>query len=200
MFSIMQDQRGAAEQGASGWAHTVGLARRIFLNDEGTDLMMEPIEALHTLEDKVWIDKKNVTIDEANAAFADVNDDLLYIRLVADVSKAQEFGITMLKGGRWDETKITYDVANETVHGMTENKGEGAKAKAVSGALPNEDGTITMEIYIDRSLVEAYFNDYKAISIRAYPEQKDSKAIELFAAGEVKIIELYVASMSSIFD
>lgn len=200
MFSIMQDQRGAAEQGASGWAHTVGLARRIFLNDEGTDLMMEPIEALHTLEDKVWIDKKNVSLDEANAAFADVNDDLLYIRIVADVSKAQEFGITMLKGGRWDETKITYDVANETVHGMTENKGEGAKAKAVSGALPNEDGTITMEIYIDRSLVEAYFNDYKAISIRAYPEQKDSKAIELFAAGEVTITELYVASMSSIFD
>ena len=38
MFSIMQDQCGAAEQGASGWAHTVGLARRIWLNDDGTDL------------------------------------------------------------------------------------------------------------------------------------------------------------------
>ena len=57
-----------------------------------------------------------------------------------------------------------------------------------------------MEIYIDRSLVEGFFNDYKAISIRAYPEQRDSKAIELFATGEVRILELYVASMSSIFD
>lgn len=56
MFSIVQDQRGAAEQGASGWAHTVGIARRIWLNDEGSDLMIEPIETLHTLEDKVWID------------------------------------------------------------------------------------------------------------------------------------------------
>ena len=200
MFSIMQDQRGAAEQGASGWAHTVGLARHIFLNDEGTDLMIEPIETLHTLEDKVWIDKKDVTLADANAALKEVTDDLLYIRIKADVSEASEFGITMLKGGRWDETGFRYEVGSELINGYTENKGEGAKAKAVSGVLPNEDGTITMEIYIDRSLVEGFFNDYKAISIRAYPEQRDSKAIELFATGEVRILELYVASMSSIFD
>ena len=200
MFSIMQDQRGAAEQGASGWAHTVGLARHIWLNDDGTDLCIEPIETLHTLEDKVWIDQKNISLADANAALNNVTDDMLYIRIVADVSNAQEFGITMLKGGKWDETKLYYDVANELINGSTENKGEGAKAKAVSGVLPNENGTITMEIYIDRSLVEGFFNDYKAISIRAYPEQKDSKTIELFAAGDVKIIELYVASMSSIFD
>ena len=170
------------------------------MNDDGTDLCIEPIETLHTLEDKVWIDQKNISLADANAALNNVTDDMLYIRIVADVSNAQEFGITMLKGGKWDETKLYYDVANELINGSTENKGEGAKAKAVSGVLPNENGTITMEIYIDRSLVEGFFNDYKAISIRAYPEQKDSKAIELFAAGDVKITELYVASMSSIFD
>ena len=200
MFSIMQDQRGAAEQGASGWAHTVGLARRIRLNDEGTDLMIEPIEALHTLEDKVWIDLKDVTLEEANAELANVTDDMLYIRITADVSQAQEFGITMLKGGRWDSTGFTYDVQNELIKGVTENKGAGAKSKAVSGYLPNEDGMITMEIFIDRSLVEGFFNDYKVLSIRAYPEQRDSKSIELNAVGEAALKELYVASMSSIFD
>ncbi|MCR5551995.1 MAG: GH32 C-terminal domain-containing protein, partial [Oscillospiraceae bacterium] len=200
MFSIMQDQRGAAEQGASGWAHTVGIARRIWLNDDGTDLMLEPIEALHTLEDKVWIDQTELTLDAANTALSAVEDDLLYLRIVADVSAADEFGIRMLKGGRWDETRLAYDVADEQITGFTENKGEGAKSKSVSGALPNEDGTVTIEVFIDRSLVEGFFNDYKAISIRAYPEEKDSKAIELYATGTVKIRELYVASMSSIFD
>lgn len=200
MFSIMQDQRGAAEQGASGWAHTVGIARRIWLNDDGTDLMLEPIEALHTLEDKVWIDQTDLTLDAANTALSAVEDDLLYLRIVADVSAADEFGIRMLKGGRWDETRLAYDVAGEQITGFTENKGEGAKSKSVSGALPNEDGTVTIELFIDRSLVEGFFNDYKAISIRAYPEEKDSKAIELYATGTVQIRELYVASMSSIFD
>ena len=200
MFSIMQDQRGAAEQGASGWAHTVGLARRIWLSDDGTDLMMEPIETLHTLEDKVWISETNLTMDEANAALRNVRDDMLFIRIVADVSAAQEFGVRMLQGGRWDATSLSYDAAEGIINGFTENKGEGAKAKSVSGSLPIEDGILTLEIYIDRSLVEGFFNDYKAISIRAYPEEKESKGIDLFASGDVNIRELYVASMSSIFD
>ena len=200
MFSIMQDQRGAAEQGASGWAHTVGLARRIWLNDEGTDLCIEPIEALHSLEDQVWIDKTDLTLAEANAALAEVRDDLLYIRITADVSGAKEFGIRMLKGGKWDATSLSYDAVAGQIKGFTENKGEGCKAKSVSGALPNADGALTLEIYIDRSLVEGFFNDAKAISIRAYPEEKDSKGLELFAEGNVSIRTLYVASMSSIFD
>ena len=47
---------------------------------------------------------------------------------------------------------------------------------------------------------EGFFNDEKAISIRAYPEEKDSKGLELYADGSVSVKELYVASMSSIFD
>ena len=91
-------------------------------------------------------------------------------------------------------------MATETIHGRTENKGEGAKAASVSGALPNEDGTITMEFYIDRSLVEGFFNSYKAISIWAYTEGPDSHGIDLFATGGVTIKSLYVATMGSIFD
>ena len=200
MFSIMQDQRGAAEQGASGWAHTVGLARRIWLNDEGTDLMMAPIEALHMLEEEVLVDETNLTLDAANDALAAVDEDMLYIRLVADISAVSEFGINLKQGGKWDCTTYRYDVAAETIYGKTENKGEGAKASSVSGALPNEDGRITMEIYIDRSLVEGFFNDYKAISIRAYTEEPDSHGIDLFGTGEVTIESLHVAVMGSIFD
>lgn len=199
MFSIMQDQRGAAEQGASGWAHTVGLARRVWLNDDGTDLMIAPIETLHELEEKVLIDETGLTLDGANAALASVDEDMLYIKLVADVSNADEFGINMKQGGKWDCTTYRYDVAGETIYGKTENKGEGAKSNSVSGALPNEDGKIEMEIYIDRSLVEGFFNDYKAISIRAYTEGPDSHGIDLFSTGNVTIESLYVAAMSSIF-
>ncbi len=200
MFSIMQDQRGAAEQGASGWAHTVGLARRIFLNDEGTDLMMEPIEALHSLEGKVLIDEKDISLEAANQALANVKEDMLYIRLEVNVKDAKTFGIDLLKGGKWDATTYTYDVENELIQGRTENKGEGAKAKAVSGPLPNDDGVLCFEIYVDRSLVEGFFENYKAISIRSYPDDRESKTIDLFAEGDVQIKTLYVATMNSIFD
>ena len=200
MFSIMQDQRGAAEQGASGWAHTVGLARRIWLNDEGTDLCMAPIEALHSLENQVLIDEKNLSLDEANAKLAEVAEDMLYIRMDVDVSTADQFGITLLQGGKWDETSYLYDTKSGLIQGRTENKGEGAKVKSVSGALANEDSILTVEIYLDRSLAEAFFENSKAISIRAYPENPDSQTISLFAKGNVKIVSIYVATMASIFD
>ncbi len=200
MFSIMQDQRGAAEQGASGWAHTVGLARRIWLNDDGTDLKMEPIEALHTLEEKVLIDESDLSLTQANTLLASVNEDMLYIYIRAAVTNATEFGINLKQGGKWDGTSYTYDVDDELIQGKTENKGQGAKSNFVSGYLPNEDGTIEIEIFIDRSLVEAFFNDYKAISIRAYTEDPASQAIDLFSDGEIVILDLYVAVMGSIFD
>lgn len=199
MFSIMQDQRGAGEQGASGWAHTAGLARRIWLNDDGTDLMMAPVDALANLEEEVLVNEANLSLDQANKKLAAVSGDMLHIKITADVSEADQFGINLKKGGKWDRTTYTYDVPSGLIHGSTENRGEGAPTKAVTGSLPNEDGKITMDIYIDRSLVEAFFNEYKAISIRAYTEDPSSQGIDLFATGNVTIESLYVATMGSIF-
>jgi len=200
LFSIMQDQRGAGEQGASGWAHTAGLARKLWLSDDGYDLMMAPVEALTSLEEDILISETNLTLDQANEKLAQVSGDMLHIKLTVDISKASEFGINLKQGGKWDCTTYRYDIAEQLIYGTTENRGEGCKTKTVSGTLPNEDGTITMDIYVDRSLVEAFFNEYKAISIRSYVEDPASQAIDLFATGEVTIESLYVATMGSIFD
>ncbi len=200
MFSIMQDQRGAADQGASGWAHTVGLARKIWLTDDGTDVCIAPIDAVDTLEEEVLVDEKNLTIDEANSCLEAVSGDMLHIVLTADVSGASTFGINLKKGGKWDCTTYTYDVEKAMIEGETENKGEGASTNFTSGALPAPDGVVKFDIYIDRSLVEGFFNDYKALSIRAYPDDAASQGIDVFAEGDVTIESLYVATMGSIFD
>ena len=200
MFSIMQDQRGAGEQGASGWAHTVGLARRVWLTEDGSDVMTAPVEALSGLEEKVLVNESNLTLAQANEKLSQVSGDMLHIKLTVDVSRASEFGINLKKGGKWDCTSYRYDVSGETIYGSTENRGEGCKVKTVSGWLPNADGKLTMDIYADRSLVEGFFNQFKAISIRAYVEDPNSQAIDLFAAGDVTVESLYVAAMGSIFD
>ena len=200
MFSIMQDQRGAAEQGASGWAHTVGLARRIWLADDGSDLMMAPIEALHELEEETLVDLKNVSVDEVNKALAQVDEDMLYIRLTASVADGARLDLNLKQGGKWDCTTLTYDSAAGTISGHTENKGEGCKLATVNGPFTVEDGKLTMEVYIDRSLVEGFFNDYKSISIRAYTDDPASHGIDIATTGAVSVDELYVARMGSIFD
>lgn len=162
--------------------------------------MMAPVDALTDLEEDVLVNETELTLAQANEKLAQVSGDMLHIKLTVDVSSASEFGINLKQGGKWDCTTYRYDTAEQLIYGSTENRGEGCKTKVVSGWLPDEDGKITMDIYVDRSLVEAFFNEYKSISIRAYTEEADSQGISLFATGDVTIESLYVATMGSIFD
>lgn len=198
VFSIMQDQRSGAEEGAAGWAHCVGLTRKIWLNDEGTDVKMRPIDALHTLEGSVLAEGQSLTLEQANDVLANVKGDLLYIRADITAGDAQEFGIRLKMGGDTDMTSYTYNVAENTIAGDTRNKGSAASLNHVSGALSLEDGKLSMEIYIDRSLVEAFFNDTKSVSIRSYGE-RESQGMEFFADGDIQIDSLYVTEMQSIY-
>ena len=83
--------------------------------------------------------------------------------------------------------------------GYTSNRGKGAAVSVVEGPMPLKEGTLTMEIFIDRSLVEGFFNSDKAISVRSYADPS-AQEIKLFADGEVKVIELQVFTVSSIYE
>ena len=61
-----------------------------------------------------------------------------------------------------------------------------------------KDGKLTMEIFIDRSLVEGYFNSDKAISVRSYADPT-AQELRLFGDGEVQVLELRVFTVSSIY-
>lgn len=200
MFSIMQDQRSALDQGASGWAHTVGLARKLWLTDDGSDVKIAPIEAIKTLEEQVLVSEANISMASANEKLAAVKGDMLHIQVTADVSKAAQFGIDLKKGGWMDCTSYTYDAASQTIHGWTNNKAPSASTQSVSGPLSCKDGILEMDIYVDRSLVEAFFNKDKAITTRAYTLDPDSQGVSLFSQGNVTILNLRVAVMGSIFD
>lgn len=198
VFSIMQDQRTGAEEGAAGWAHCVGLTRKLWLNDEGTDVKTRPIDALQTLEGTVLADGQNLTLEQANDMLADVKGDMLYIRAALTANDAKEFGIWFKSDGDSDRTSYTYNIETETVAGDTRNKGSAASLNHVSGPLSLEDGKLFMEIYIDRSLVEGFFNDTKSISMRSYSDY-DSQGIQLFSDGDIQVESLYVAEMQSIY-
>lgn len=200
MFSIMQDQRAAKDQGASGWAHTVGLARKLWLTDDGSDVKIAPIEAIATLEENVLVDEANLSIAAANQKLTAVKGDMLHIQVTADVSGAAQFGIELKKGGWMDCTSYTYDAASQMIQGWTKNKASSASAQLVSGPLACKNGVLEMDIYVDRSLVEAFFNKDKAITTRAYTVDPDSQDVALFAQGNVTILRLRVAEMGSIFD
>lgn len=199
MFSIMQDQRSGAEEGASDWAHCVGLTRRIWLNDDGTDLKMEPIDALRTLEENPLVELSDVTLEQANDALNTVAEDMLCLRMTVELADAEEFAVTVKSGGEKDETVFTYTKDSGTISASTRNRGKAAGTGYVTGPLTMEDDLLTLEIYIDRSLVEAFFNDTKSISVRSYSDFH-SRAIRLEADGNVTIRSICAAPMRSIYN
>ncbi len=198
LFSVMQDYRGAGDVAASGWACCVGLARRIWLNDEGTDLKVEPVDALQEYETEL-VSGEDLSVAEANELLGGVDEDMLCLRVTFRNTSATSFGIRV-KCGRdgLDQTSYTYNVAQANITGATLNKGDTAANASTSGALALEDGKLSAEIYIDRSLVEAFFNETKALSIRSYAAF-ESTGIELFAEGDVVIESLQVCSVRSIY-
>lgn len=196
IFSIMQDQRSGAEEGAAGWAHCVGLTRRIWLNEEGTDLKMEPVEALKDLEGEPIASGTDLTLEQANGLLEGAAADLYVLRLAVDVSEAEEFAVTVKTAGNRDGAVLRW--TEGSISANYRNKGSAAGTGFVSGALELEGELLELEIYVDRSLVEAFFNDTKAISLRDYSDSA-SRGIILEAEGSVRIAELYLAPMSSIY-
>ena len=199
MFSIMQDQRTGPEEAAAGWAHCVGLTRNIFLNDDGTDVCIAPDPRLYDLLDSEVVSLSNASLDEANEALAAVDGDMLYIKAVLAPQGQANFGLTCKAEGRRNQTTFTSYTARGTMDGYTSNRGKGAAVSVVEGALPLKNGMMTMEIFIDRSLVEGFFNRDKAISIRSYAAP-EARKISLFTEGELRVTELQVYTVSSIYE
>lgn len=198
MFSIMQDQRTGPEEAAAGWAHCVGLTRNIILNEDGTDVRVAPDPRVYDLMGEELLLIENVTLEEANAALEGVSGDMLYIKAVLVPGDAQPFGLICKAEGRRNQTVFTYHTERGTLDGYTANRGKGAAVSLVEGPVPLKDGALTMEIFIDRSLVEGFFNGDKAVSIRSYAVP-EARGIRLFADGELKVSLLQVRTVSSIY-
>lgn len=199
MFSIMQDQRSGAEEGAAGWAHCVGLTRNLWLNDEGTDIMMAPDSHLDSLKNHILIEEENLSLEKANEQLAKVKGDLLYVETVLDLENAEEFGIRLKTDGKRNEVSYVYNCEENSIAGHTRNKGKTASSSHVSGPLLLENGKLTMKIYVDRSLIEGYFNDRKSISIRDYGEY-EAQGMQFFGQGDILVERLYVSEMKSIYE
>ena len=158
-----------------------------------------PDERVYGLLDQELLHLENVSMEEANEALTAVGGDLLYIKAVVTPQDQQNFGLICKAQGRRNHTTFTYYTAKGTMDGFTSNRAKDAKASVVEGEVPLKDGKLTMEVFIDRSLVEGFFNSDKAISIRSYADPS-AQEIRLFADGELKVDQIQVFNVSSIYE
>ncbi len=199
MFSIMQDQRQPNAQYNAGWAHTVGLAREIYLLPDGSDLGIRPVGALEAYEKETLAEGKDLTLDEANALLASVKGDMLHIKLTVKREQAERFGVRLRTNGKTEYADFYCDFQKSRL-GAALQGGE-IKQNADSDNYDTYafGDTVEIDIYVDRSLTEAFYDGYKAVTARFYPNDRESMGVALYADGDVGIVSMHVASMKSIY-
>ena len=64
-----------------------------------------------------------------------------------------------------------------------------------------DDGTITLHVFLDRSVIEILANDAQCLTSRIYPTRLDSLGVDLYATHEgVKAASVDVWKMRSAYE
>ncbi|NGN63220.1 glycoside hydrolase [Streptomyces sp. A7024] len=189
VFTIAQDRRSEQGHYDAGWAHNAGLPIVLSQRADG-DLAFRPVAEVAELHDGaalVHIDS-STSLSDANAKLAAVKGDLLHIKLTMAAGDAAKFGLDVLRSpGDEERTRLFYDTSAKEL-GVDRTK-TGNVSSAVpdlgiqKGPLALADGKLTLEVFVDRSIIEAYANAHRSITTRAYSSRTDALGLQLFGEG-----------------
>ena len=172
--------------GTSGmpWNGILTLPRVMTLRDDGM-LGMAPLPELQKLR------KKHYQLKDFEL-LKDIRGDALEIIVEIENINAESFGLEVLLS--FDEQEKT-PIVFYPKEGLFSAGYEGGPFQ-----LLDDEKTLKLHIFVDKSVIETYINDRACITCRAYPKKPDSKGVRLFSyGGQVKIRSLDVWEMGSIW-
>lgn len=201
IFSIMQSQRDATTMAASGWSHNVGLVRELYYDTERADLGIRFGGDWSSLEGETLYEASDVRVSSVNAALSAFDSDMYRLRLsISNLSS--DFVIRLRKSlGGEEATVVSLTGAGTSCSIDTNlNRGNGGTSAGglASGALVRE-GTTTVEIFVDRSMIEALFNGQKTISARSYPGDLHANGLDITSDPNQLIDQIEIVSIGSTF-
>lgn len=172
LFSIAQDRRTERAHYDAGWAHNAGLPLELSMRPDG-DLGFRPVEEvsrLHVGEPLLDISAPTPLTD-ANTRLAGIKGDMLHIKVTLERGTADTFGLDVLRSpGDEERTRLFYDAAAGQLGVDRTRSGNNSSAEPSfgihRGPLTLANGTLALDVFLDRSMIEAYANDHKSITPR----------------------------------
>ncbi|HEY3321911.1 MAG TPA: glycoside hydrolase family 32 protein [Planctomycetota bacterium] len=185
MWSWIFDQRKPETRKASQWSGELSLPRELWLGEDGT-LRMRPVEELQKLRynpqtvESVSVESgKDVVLDK-------IKGNTLELLLEIDPQGAKQVGVKVCRSPDGaEETAVFYDATEQKlkVDVTKASLGEGPK-NVEAGPFALKDGEpLTLRVFVDRSVVEAFANDRQGVMRRLYPTKADSVGVSLFSLG-----------------
>jgi len=185
LWSWIFDKRSGATKTASGWSGEMALPRELSLGEDNR-LRISPIKELQclryneqTLNDIDVASGKEVVLDK-------ITGNTIELEIQIDPQDAKQVGIKVCRSpGGEEETPVFYDVAEQRLKIDTtkSSRGEGPKQVEAGPFALKSGELLTLRVFVDRSVVEAFANDRQAVLRRIYPSRPDSLTVSVFANG-----------------
>ena len=210
IYAIAQGKAaGTKHNEMSGWAHNFAIPLELWLHDNLTDVIREPIKEIESLyEGKLFTyNGDGKTVEEINDMISDVRGDTLRIDMSITLNPTSD----QYKGG----INVRYN-KNETAEGTEKTQivfsNEGVYIDRLKSSLipdvektgsytwANTDKSFDVTILLDRSMLEVYVNGVISFTTRIYPKYGDSDYLSFFDSNaNLTVNKMVVYNMKSAY-
>lgn len=187
-LGIVPDKVATSENCKWGWAHLYSFPREISLDAQG-NLVQKPFSGLRDLRSSTSAALTDAVIDGVQALDGVSGRQVeLYGEFKIGTGS---FGFNIFKNAS-GEGSIYYNPAtNELVADfaslnriINDNGSYNGYYRAVLPERPEVGSVLTLNVFVDGSIVDIFVNDKWATSIRVYPKDEDADGVEVFSNGD----------------
>ena len=190
VFSIAQGMRRREDEYHAGWAHNGGLPIELFLRDG--ELHLRPVREILSLRKKRLLYLEDVSLEQANEYLDRVACSCVYMKIVGDGEQL----LVETQDGEKKKT-VSYDRSSCRLGVMDQDGRKTGKYRGEEDQVTIGEEPISVEYFLDHSMIEVYLNERKSVTLRNYGNG-DGRKIRLEGKTE-KIRQLEVWEMESAY-
>ncbi len=190
IYAIAQGKdAGTAQNYTAGWAHNFAIPLELWLADNGTDVIREPVKEIESLREETlyYYEGAGKTADEINKDIANIRGDMLEIKAKIELdptSPEYSAGIFLRYNpntvdGKTERTEIRFFNGGVLVERIQSSLLDyvNRQPSHTWNCVKNE---YEITILIDRSMLEVYIDGVISFTTRIYPRYGDSDYLRIF--------------------
>ena len=196
MFSIMQSLRTSSALSSSGWAHNMGMVRKLYYDTSRSDLGISIIDT-SSIESGESVELDLPSVENLASALSKVESDSFRLTISFITLDEATLKVRQTKSGE-EYTAITIRPDYAEVDNQSNLSNYPASGGVYSGPLSGKS-THTLDVLVDRSMVEVCFDEEKTISARSYPTDLDALYLSFAAASNTSISHAKITFLEGIY-
>ncbi|MBR2929946.1 MAG: GH32 C-terminal domain-containing protein [Clostridia bacterium] len=210
IYAIAQGKdAGTAQNYDAGWAHNFAIPLELWLDDNGTDVIREPIKEIECLREETlyYYEGAGKTAAEINSDISSIRGDLLEIRAKIELdpqSPDYSAGISVrynpnVVDGKTERTDIIFSNVGVLVDRIQSSQLDYVNRQP-SHTWNQVKREYEITILLDRSMLEIYVDGVISFTTRIYPKYGNSDYLKIFDNNaNIIFTELEIYRMTSAY-